>query len=72
MHNVIASPNTIHHHWFPREMTSEKRLQKFYTDEVSSTVYLDLGSASDWLDLGSASSFRGKTSVGVAKFRLVS
>ena len=53
-------------------MTSEKRLQKFYTDEVSSTVYLDLGSASDLLDLGSASSFRGKTSVGVAKFRLVS
>ena len=47
--NVIASPNTIHHHWFPREMTSEKRLQKFYTDEVCSTVYVDLGSASDWL-----------------------
>ena len=49
MDNEIASPNTIRHHWFPREMTSEKRLQKFHTDDVSQTVYLDLGSASDWL-----------------------
>ena len=47
--NVIASPNNIRHHWFPREMTSEERLQKFHTDDVSQTVYLDLGSASDWL-----------------------
>ena len=23
------------HHWFPREMTSEKRAQKFHTDDVS-------------------------------------
>ena len=23
------------HHWFPREMTSEKREQKFHTDDVS-------------------------------------
>ena len=23
------------HHWFPREMTSEERAQKFYTDDVS-------------------------------------
>ena len=31
-------------HWFPREITSEKRAQKFHTDECQ---YLDLGSASD-------------------------
>ena len=23
------------HHWFPREMMSEKRLQKFHTDDMS-------------------------------------
>ena len=23
------------HHWFPREMTSEKRVQKFHTDDLS-------------------------------------
>ena len=26
---------TRRHHWFPREMTSEKRVQKFHTDDVS-------------------------------------
>ena len=40
--NAIASPDTIRHDWFPREMTSEKRLQKFHSDDVSQTVYLDL------------------------------
>ena len=33
------------HHWFPRKMTSEERLQKFYAGDVN---YPDLGSASDW------------------------
>ena len=29
--------NTLwHHHWFPREMTSEKWAQKFHTDDVAS------------------------------------
>ena len=32
------------HHWFSREMTSEKRAQKFHADDAS-----DLGSVSDWL-----------------------
>ena len=31
-------------HWFPREITSEKRAQKFHTDKCQ---HLDLGSASD-------------------------
>ena len=34
------------HHWFPRKMTSEERLQKFSAGDVN---YPDLGSASDWL-----------------------
>ena len=25
----------VSHHWFPREMTSEKRTQKFHTDDAS-------------------------------------
>ena len=33
------------HHWFPGEMTSEKRAQKYHTDGA---YYPDLGSASDW------------------------
>ena len=37
------------HHWFPCEMTSEKRVQKFHTDEA--TDYPDLGSVSDWLKI---------------------
>ena len=34
-----------HLHWFPCKMLSEKKVQKFYTDDMS---YPDLGSASDW------------------------
>ena len=34
------------YHWFPRQMTPEKRAQKFHTDDRH---YPDLGSASDWL-----------------------
>ena len=37
------------HHRFPLEMTSEKRAQKFHTDDASPA---DLGSASDWLKIG--------------------
>ena len=33
-------------HFFPRQMTSEKRAQKFHTDDAS----LDLGSASHWFN----------------------
>ena len=33
------------YHWFPRQMPSEKRAQKFHTDDASLP---DLGSASDW------------------------
>ena len=36
------------HHWFPREMTSGKRVQEFHTDEYV-RHYRDLGSACDWL-----------------------
>ena len=32
------------HHWFPRQMTSEKRAQKFHTDDAS---LQNLGSAFD-------------------------
>ena len=35
---------TFSYGWFPHEMTSEKRVQKFHTDDV----WL-LGSASDWM-----------------------
>ena len=35
-------------HWFPRQMTSENRAQKFHTYEASLP---DLGSTSDWLNL---------------------
>ena len=34
------------HHWSPREMTSEQRLQKLHTIDVH---YPDLGNAPDWL-----------------------
>ena len=34
------------YHWFPHEMTSEQRLQKFHTIDVR---YPDLGNAPDWL-----------------------
>ena len=34
------------YHWFPHEMTSEQRLQKFHTIDVR---YPDLGNAADWL-----------------------
>ena len=34
-----------HYHWFPHQMISEKRVQKFYTMMCH---YLDLGSAFDW------------------------
>ena len=38
----------LRYHWFPRQQTtSEKRVQKFHTDDVSLP---DLGSASDWLN----------------------
>ena len=75
-------------HWFPREITSEKRAQKFHTDECQ---YLDLGIASDcscrvgnllqpigsgcWRVIGmefSQTSFGGETSGGVAKCGLFS
>ena len=75
-------------HWFPREITSEKRAQKFHTDECQ---YLDLGSASDcsccvgnllqpigsgcWRVIRmefSQTSFGGETSGGVAKCGLFS
>ena len=75
-------------HWFPREITSEKRAQKFHTDECQ---YLDLGSASDcscrvgnllqpigsgcWRVICmefSQTSFGGETSGGVAKCGLFS
>ena len=75
-------------HWFPREITSEKRAQKFHTDECQ---YLDLGSASDcscrvgnllqpigsgcWRVIRmefSQTSFSGETSGGVAKCGLFS
>ena len=26
---------SLHHHWFPCEITSEKWVQKFHTDDVS-------------------------------------
>ena len=35
--------------WFPREMTSKQRAQKFHTADTS--PYQDLGSASDWLKI---------------------
>ena len=38
------------YHWFPREMASEQRVQKFPTDEAS--VPRHLGSAYDWLKRG--------------------
>ena len=75
-------------HWFPREITSEKRAQKFHTDECQ---YLDLGSTSDcscrvgnllkpigsgcWRVICmefSQTSFGGETSGGVAKCGLFS
>ena len=34
------------HHWSPREMTSEQRLQKFHTSDFH---YPDLGNAPEWL-----------------------
>ena len=37
--------NSRHHHWYPREMASEKQVQKFHTDNAH---YPDLDSASDW------------------------
>ena len=36
---------SLHHHWFPREMTSEKQAQEFHTD-VTTQIW---GTASDWL-----------------------
>ena len=33
------------HHWFPREMTSEKWLQKFH---LMTRHYRDMGNSSDW------------------------
>ena len=30
-----ANISRHHHDWFPREMTSDKQLQKFHTDDVS-------------------------------------
>ena len=79
---------TFFDHWFPREITSEKRAQKFHTDECQ---YLDLGSASDcscrvgnllqpigsgcWRVIRmefSQTSFGGETSGGVAKCGLFS
>ena len=35
------------YHWFPRQMTSEKRAQKSI---LMTRHYSDLGSASDWLN----------------------
>ena len=35
------------YHWFPRQMTSEKRAQIFHTDDAS-LLYPGLGSATDW------------------------
>ena len=34
------------HHWFPYEMTSEKQVQKFHTDDTSLP---ESASVSDWL-----------------------
>ena len=49
-------------------MTSEKRAQKFHTDDAS-----DLGSVSDWLiALVPLTSLREETNSGVAKCRLPS
>ena len=36
----------LRYHWFPREMISEERAQKFHTDN---SHYPDLGSVFDWL-----------------------
>ena len=36
------------HHWIPREMTSEKRAQKFHSDDVSLRIYPDQCSAFVW------------------------
>ena len=43
----LAWENSQGHHWFPRGMTSEQRLQKFHTDYVN-CPYLDQGGSSDW------------------------
>ena len=39
-----TADNLRRHYWFPREMMSEKRAQKFHTRH-----YPDLGSSSDWM-----------------------
>ena len=56
-------------YWFPREMTSEKREQKFHHDNASLPR-----SAADWLKsaLVSPTSFRGETSGDVSKCQLFS
>ena len=59
------------HFWFPREMTSEERAQKFHTDDVS------LPRSEKWhvISTGFSSvlvsqmSFRGETSCGISKCR---
>ena len=38
-------PISRHHHWFPLEMTSKERAQKFHTDDVSLPKS---GNASNW------------------------
>ena len=43
----LAWENRQGHHWFPRGMTSEQRLQKFRTDDVNSP-HLGQGGSSDW------------------------
>ena len=39
---------SLRHRWFPREMTPEKRAQKFHTDDAQ---YPLLCTASDWLKI---------------------
>ena len=52
-----------HHDWFTREMTSEKRAQKFHTDDASVVARHQCGISA----LVSQTSFREQTSGGVAK-----
>ena len=55
------------HHWFPREMMTEKRAQKFHTDDA--LLYPDLGSDSDQLKPVSQAT-RGPREGSKAKSRL--
>ena len=54
------------HHWFPRELTSEKRVHKFHTDDVPLPILIT-ASVSGWWGRGEGLAVRGVSHINVTR-----